>query len=249
MVSEKRKPSVKRIYTVIASIFIIIGIMVLAGSLLAKNISENKLGDIFNIIFWPLLFFLLPLLFLKYVQKFNIKGGVIFMVTTLAVLFMGLAEFGTTYNYFVQAEENLDKKMDDIALIYERKLAVLPSITIKTEAYNAHEKSIIGKIVEGRSKISGAKTVPEKIEAIHNMDVLARGISVNIENYPNLKSDQFYLEFIHTLKGIEVDVNVLKAGYNTEVNTYNRYSKIFPYVFVARAMDIKQKQYFTKKEE
>lgn len=212
---------------------------------MAKRIAENELGNLFNAITTPIIFAIIPLLFLKYIRKINIKNWILLSVPTLMFILVGISQFGQTYNYFVQIDDNLNNKIDNIAIVYQNKLAVLPSISTSISSYNEHERGVIKDITDGRRKISLAQTPSEKMEALSAIDYISGGLSVNIENYPNLKSEALVKEFIHAMKAIESEAKSMKIEYNNEVGSYNKNLKIFPYVFISRSMDIKPKEYFT----
>ena|GEM_PF-4530411 len=243
MTEENTKKSNISIY--IAVIWMLIGFISISGSLMAKNIAENELGNLFNTITTPIIFAIIPLLFLKHIRKINIKNWIFFSVTTLMFLLVCISQFGQTYNYFVQIDDNLNRDIDNIAVVYQNKLAVLPSITTSINSYNEHERGVIKDITDGRRKISTAQTSSEKIEALSALDYLSKDLSINIENYPDLKSVALVKEFIQAMKNIEGEAKSMKIRYNNEVSSYNNNLKIFPYVFIARSMEIKPKEYFT----
>ena len=64
MTTEKTKKYQIATYVVVG--WMLIGLIAVSGGMLAKSFTENELGDLFNVIIYPIIFALLPLLFLKH---------------------------------------------------------------------------------------------------------------------------------------------------------------------------------------
>lgn len=236
----------KTILKSVTYVWILLGIMAISGSLMSKNITENEPGNLFDPPIYSLIFFLLPLIFLKISLKMNVKTWVIITATLASFFMSGMSQLGQTYNYFIQASEDIDKSLDNIAIVYEKKLAILPAIKSSSLEYNEYEAGIINRIVEGRMKISNADNSSDKIGALKQLASLSKEISINIENYPNLKSIETFKDFIRTTKEIEEEVRNIKTSYNEKIATYNRNCKVFPYVFIANSMGMEERKYFSK---
>jgi LemA protein len=68
---------------------------------------------------------------------------------------------------------------------------------------------------------------------------------INIENYPNLKSDSIIIEFMKSVKETENELVLAKSDYNNAVKSFNKNYKTFPYVIVARMTWHSEKEYFS----
>lgn len=232
---------------VLAFFWMLLGVMAIGGSLMSKNLTEAELGNLFTTITWPLVFFFAPLLYLKCRSKMNISNGMITAIVLCAIGFSGFAQFTQTYNYFIQAEESMDKKLNDIVIIYENKMAILPAMTASIEGYNTHEKEIISQITKARTGLALAQTPSEQMGILRKFENLGKSLAINVESYPNLKGISAVIEFMRSTKELESEVKSTKLEYNEEVGSYNKSIKVFPYVLIADYMDLNAKDYFSER--
>lgn len=247
---------------------LLVGFMLLAllGGLMGKNMTEPKLGDLFDFLIIPFVLYLIPLLYINYALKRlyskdlgyadpyanktstssapRIKGWVIAIIVAVSFVGNGLSEFTKTYNYFIQMDENIDKDLNNIAVMYEKKTSVLETASSSVDGYSLHEKNIVENIVNARKKIVLANTSKEKIAAIQAFDKGMSGLSINVENYPNLKASELYLSLIANTSKEESDMASFKLKFNEDVGEFNRSYKAFPYTYVARQTGTELRDYF-----
>jgi LemA protein len=231
---------------------ILISMASIAESLVAKNIAEAIPGELFDIFFIPLILFIIPLLAIKISLKKGwgkqMPNWIIVVFSIGAFVFSTFANIGQTYNYFVQADEDIKHKYEGIEIIYAKRFELVPKISDVVNRFTGHEKEIVDSITQARKASVEAKSTDAKVEAINGFDASTRNIIANIENYPNLKSDALFMEFIKIIRETEEEVASAKSVYNDKVAVYNKSCKLFPYVFLARACGYTEKNYFSQKQ-
>ena len=71
---------------------------------------------------------------------------------------------------------------------------------------------------------------------------------VVVENYPDLKANQNFIQLMDSLAGTENRIGVARKDYNDVVATYNRQVKRFPGKVVASIFGFDEKEYFEADE-
>lgn len=136
---------------------------------------------------------------------------------------------------------------------YQRRADLIPNLmnTVKGAAEN--EKDILTSVIEARAKatsttIDANNLTPEKLAKFQQaQDGLSSALSrllVTIERYPDIKSNQNFLEFQSQLEGTENRIAVERKKFNDAVKEYNGYIRSFPQVVYAGWFDFEKKGYF-----
>lgn len=241
------------IIIVIAGLLFVFGLIALSGSLMGQNITEPELGDLFAPLTDPIILVVIPLLLLRFSFKklkiANISYALIVIVTVVYTLLAAVTSYGQTYNYFVQADEDIQNSLENVETLYDKKLQLISQIEATNSGYAEHEKEVILAIAAARSDIRTANAGDQKVTAINRLDSSTRDLSINIENYPNLRSSELALELIRTTQDLETETAQAKVAYNDLVASYNKNGKVFPYVTIARLAGFTERSYFSQLDE
>lgn len=81
-------------------------------------------------------------------------------------------------------------------------------------------------------------------EANEQLTTAMRGLMIQVEAYPQIKSDQAFLRLQDELTGTENRIAVSRTDLNGAVETYNTYIRKFPQVMTAKVIGSKPKEYF-----
>jgi LemA protein len=76
-----------------------------------------------------------------------------------------------------------------------------------------------------------------------------RGLVLNIEKYPNLKSNENFLKLQDTIEGTENRLNVARKNYNDAVRELNTFVRRFPGSVYAGWAGVDKAEYFEVSEE
>lgn len=144
------------------------------------------------------------------------------IVALIAVYVIGLQR------NLVGLNEDVNAAWGDIEVQYQRRADLIPNLVETVKAQASSEKEIFTQIAEARSKLAGATTIEEKINANEQVtSALGRLIAIS-ENYPVLKQNEGFQDLRVQLEGTENRIAVARKYYNDKVNTYNRKIKLFP---------------------
>ena len=173
-------------------------------------------------------------------KKFLI--GLLVVVALIAVFCIG------QYNGLVSRSENVDSKYADLDTMLQRRADLIPNLVSTVKGYTSHEDAIIDKITTARENLNKAKTVEEKSEANDQLSSALNSLMVVVENYPDLKASENFINLQDELAGTENRIAVARKDYNDSVKSYNTSIKKFPGSIFAGMFGFDSKAYFEAEE-
>lgn len=176
------------------------------------------------------------------------KKGLIVIVAIVVVIAIFGGMFVSKYNQLVSLDEEVNLALSQIDNQLQRRNDLIPNLVETVKGYASQEKEIFESVSEARSKLIGATGVQEKDEASTELSgSLSRLLAIS-ENYPDLKSNQNFIQLSDELAGTENRIAVARQDYNTVANQYNRTVKQFPMMIFAGMFGFDQVDYFEAQE-
>lgn len=167
---------------------------------------------------------------------------VIAIVVLIGIIIM------SSYNGIVSLSEDVDSKYATIDTYLQRRADLIPNLVSTVKGYTQHEEKIINSITEAREKMTSAKTVTEKAEANDELTTALNNLMVVVENYPDLKASQNFIQLSDELAGTENRIATARKDYNDAVKEYNTKIKRFPTNIVSGMFGYGEKEYFQASE-
>lgn len=161
------------------------------------------------------------------------------------------------YNSMVSKEEAVTSKWSEVENQYQRRADLIPNLVETVKGYAAHEQGTFTAVIEARAKATSVTVDPSKLDAesIQKFQEAQAGLSsalsklmVVVEQYPDLKANQNFMELQAQLEGTENRITVARKNFNESVQDYNTYIRKFPQNMIARMFDFEKKGYFEAKE-
>lgn len=184
--------------------------------------------------------------------------ALIIILSIIGVLFvLMICFFGWLFgikNSIATKEETVSSSWAQVQNQYQRRYDLIPNLVETVKGYANQEKETFTQVTEARSKASSFQITEEvlnnpesfkKFEAIQGelSSALSRLMAVS-ENYPQLKSNENFLELQSQLEGTENRISVERNRYNDSIKQYNTFIKLFPQSFVASMFGFDAKPYF-----
>ncbi len=175
--------------------------------------------------------------------------GIALLVIAAVIFFWGK----NGYNNFVTKEQNVNTKWSNVETVYQKRANLIPNLERTVKSYSQFEQSTLTQVLEARSKATSVTIDPTnmteadmaKFQAAQGevSGALSRLMAV-VENYPNLKADQQYINFQREYTAIENSIRAETVYFNEAAQDYNTSIKTFPNNILANFTNFKEKPLF-----
>lgn len=153
------------------------------------------------------------------------KRTLIILGVVVSIILLIVVKFTTTNNKAISLEEQIKESKSGINIQEKRRADLLINMVDAIKSYNNYEQETMTKIIEARNKAANGQT----IEAETMITALA-------EQYPELKSNENYKQYLTELATTENIIAEYRNNYNIQVKTYNKYIKRFPNNLILQMM-------------
>ncbi len=165
------------------------------------------------------------------------------------VLAAALLTPGCGYNTLVSQQENVDASWSEVDNQLQRRNDLVPNLVNTVKGFAKQEKEVLTQVTEARSRVAGAGSPSEKIDASNQLSGALSRLLVVMERYPELKSNQNFLRLQDELAGTENRLAVARTRYNDAVRQYNTSTKRFPTNLIANSFGFEKQPYFEVPDE
>jgi LemA protein len=182
-------------------------------------------------------------------------------IVLLALLFCLTSVLsGCGYNTLVAQQQKVKAKWSDIEVQLQRRADLIPNIVKAAQMSAVQEQEVFGQIAEARSRLLNAiqaapseeKTPEQKqavIEAANSFGGTVGRLLMLQEQYPQLRSNELFMNAQYELAGTENRIAVARTDYNNAVREYNTSLNQFPTVITAKLFGFKEEPYFQAQQE
>jgi len=177
------------------------------------------------------------------------KKSTIILCVVLGIFFLLTISMIGSYNGLVSKKEAVSQKYSDLDTTLQRRADLIPNLVNTVKGFTAHENEVIDKVTTARQNLIGANSIEEKQKANDELSNSLQALMVIVENYPDLKSSENFLNLQTELAGTENRITVARRDYNNAVNTYNSSIKKFPSNIMANMFGFKEEKYFEANEK
>ena len=156
----------------------------------------------------------------------------------LAVPVLAVSIAGCGINDVPTAEEAAKAKWADVESAYQRRADLIPNLVKVAERYADQERDVLTEVTEARAKatsiqisgddLSDPAKVAQFAQAQGQLGSSLGRLLASFEAYPDLKSDQLFLNLQSQLEGSENRINIARRDYNESVRQYNTTIRTFP---------------------
>ena len=157
-------------------------------------------------------------------------------IILLAVLVVVLIYFVMLYNQLVQVKHNVSKSWANIDVVLKQRHDELPKLIETCKQYMKFEQETLTRVMEARSGVSTAREHRD-IGALGQAEGDLRGALGRLfalaEAYPDLKSNQTFLQLQTRISSLENAIADRREFYNESVNVNNVRIEQFPDSVVA----------------
>ena len=176
------------------------------------------------------------------------KKSTIAIIVVVVILIAIIAGLMSSYNGVVSLSEEVDNKFATIDTMLQRRADLIPNLVNTVKGYTNQEQAVIDSVTDARAKLAGANSVGEKANADQELSTALSNLLVVVENYPDLKSSQNFINLSDELAGTENRIATARKDYNDAVREYNTKIKRFPTNIVSGMFGYGEREYFQASE-
>jgi len=181
------------------------------------------------------------------------SAAAVLLVIVGALIIWGIG----IYNNLVTLNEDVTQRWSQVENQYQRRADLIPNLVNTVKGVANFEKETYIAVAEARAKVGQIKVTsdilndPRAFQEFQNaQDNLSGALSrllVTVENYPQLKANENFLNLQAQLEGTENRISVERMKFNESVQKYNTTIKKFPAAILAGMTGFAEKQYFRAK--
>ena len=182
------------------------------------------------------------------------------LIPVIVIVVLGIIVYSLTAgvnNTAVEYEERVLKNWADVENAYQRRSDLIPNLVSTVEGSADFERGTLTDVIEARAKATSVNVDAGNLDAqqIQQFQQAQGGLSsalsrllVSVERYPDIKSNQNFLQLQSQLEGTENRISVARNRYNEAVRQYNTYIRKFPNNIFAGMFGFERKVTFEAEE-
>jgi len=167
--------------------------------------------------------------------------ALIIIAVVLALLFLFVIGI---YNALIRLRNQVDNAWSQIDVQLKRRHDLIPNLVETAKGYMKHERETFEAITNARSQAMGAKTVSEAAKAEGSLGEALSKFMLVVENYPDLKANQNFLNVQEELTGTENKIAFSRQNYNDQVLSFNNKIQMFPSNIIAGMFSFGKRDFF-----
>ena len=155
------------------------------------------------------------------------------------------------YNGLVSMDENVEAARAQVENQYQRRADLIPNLVATVQWFADQELEVFTEVTRARASasqtnvnIDDERSLAQFQEAQWELSSALSRLLVSVEAYPQLRSNENFLQLQSQLEGTENRIAVARMDYNTTANTYNIAVRRVPIVFVANMLWFDRKALF-----
>ncbi len=165
---------------------------------------------------------------------------IIFIVIPAAVAIWGV----TIYNQLVRNRNLAEEGWSGMDVQLKRRTDLIPNVIEAVKGYMTHERELLTKVTDLRSKSIAAQDIAEKGPLENALGRSLTSLFAVAENYPDLKANQNFLDLQKQLADIEDQIQLARRYYNGTVRNLNIMIESFPSNLIAKRFNFTKKEFF-----
>jgi len=162
-------------------------------------------------------------------------------IAAVAVVLPAVA--GCGYNTIPTKQERAEAAWADVQSQYQRRADLIPNLVATVQAAGIQERTTLTQVIEARNQAAATPLTTEQLSDPNAVQAFAnaqgrvtagiRSVGLLVEAYPQLRSNENFLQLQSQLEGTENRITIARRDYNEAVRDYNTTLRTFPSVIWA----------------
>ena len=183
------------------------------------------------------------------------KKGIILI---LGLVVLAVVWGVSIYNGLVSKQEGVSKAIGNVQTAFQKRADLIPNLVATVKNYAEYEAGTLTAVVEARAKATSVTLDPNNLteeslktymNAQNELSGALSRLLVTVEQYPDLKANQNYLDLQSQLEGCENSIANARREWQEAVQTYNTSVRKFPANIIAGMFGFEKSAYFEATEQ
>ena len=149
------------------------------------------------------------------------------------------------YNGLIRKKNEVTNAFGGMDVQLKKRYDLIPNLISTVKQYMTHERELLTKVTELRGKaMSQDLSNDARVDIDNQISQGMKGIMVAVENYPDLKANQNFLNLQRTMNEVESQISAARRAYNAAVTDFNNGVQMFPSNIIAGMMHLSTKEVF-----
>ncbi len=145
------------------------------------------------------------------------------------------------YNKLVMLKFNVDKAYGNIDVVLKQRADEIPNLVTVAKHFMNYEEKLLSRLTELRTFYNNSTDADKRTEIANETSKALSSFFAVSENYPELKSNNNFLELQKRISDLENKIADRREFFNDSVNLYNIGIHEFPNVILAKMLGYKDK--------
>lgn len=153
-----------------------------------------------------------------------IGGGIVLVIIILYI---------SANNKLVRLKNRRENAFADIDVQLKQRHDLIPQLIGAVKGYMDHEKEVLMRITEARSKAMGAGNINDKISAEQELGSAMSAFQIQVEAYPDLKASANFMQLQTEIADVENKLAAVRRFFNSATREMNDAVESIPSNIVA----------------
>ena len=166
--------------------------------------------------------------------------GMIALYIVIAIVLIAIF----LYNSLVRARNRVGEAWSDIEVQLKRRYDLIPNLVETVKGYAKQESSVLENVTRMRNVAMQAGSMQDRLKDENQLTGALKSLFAVAENYPDLKSNQNFMQMQRDLTDTEDKIQAARRFYNGNVRDYNTKLQVFPTNIFASMFGFTKRDFF-----
>ena len=165
---------------------------------------------------------------------------IVILIIILAVIALPFIYVLVQYNELVSLRNYIRVSWSDVDVELKRRYDLIPNLVSTVKGYATHERETLDRVTELRNRCAAnnGPVANQSRDEVQLVDALKQ-LLVVVENYPQLKANQNFLQLQTELVNTEDRIQAARRFYNGNARDYRNKCEMFPSSLIANMFNFK----------
>ncbi len=167
------------------------------------------------------------------------------LYVVIGLIVLAVIVFFVLYNSLVAKKNQVENAFATMDVYLKKRYDLVPNLVATVQQYMKHEAETLTKVTELRARAqSGTLSTDEEVAVNNQLGRAIGNIMLQVEQYPDLKANQNFLDLQGSLNEIEEQLSAARRAYNASVTDLNNAIEMFPTNLLAGMMGYSRRTLF-----